>query len=325
MLQFKVVPAIKAPKKDVITALDIYCKTVDAGSMTDTNQIKDYIWNSKDHASEKRMMLFYLFYDGNNDVIGFSEFAYLPQNQVLVLDYLCTKEKNHLLFYNFYHMVLREITDYLKKNAIFIRYIITELSLKKVDGKLVDADSNYFRQLLSLEDYKLLKYPYYQPPLMPYEKPQEFNLAIKCAYLNENKYFTLDKSQYLSIVDEIYNSHYLPWYNNSNKIKEVISDLQLRIKSEIYEDNESMPIDMIQCKLFEEGQCPKFTSNNVTLVEIKKKTMQKRLYLFAFVLFAIMTSFLCIYPLFSRHVQIICSILTIISSVKPMIDTFKSQ
>ena len=46
-LQFSVLPAIKCPKKDVIAALDIYCKTVDQGSMTDTNQIKDYIWNSK--------------------------------------------------------------------------------------------------------------------------------------------------------------------------------------------------------------------------------------------------------------------------------------
>lgn len=110
-LQFTVLPATKCPKRDVITALDIYCKTVDQGSMTDTNQIKEYIWNPKEHAKEKRTMFFYLMYNQNNEVIGFAEYAYLPENQVLVLDYLCTSHRNHMLFYNFYHMALNEITN----------------------------------------------------------------------------------------------------------------------------------------------------------------------------------------------------------------------
>ena len=58
LLQFKVVPAAKCPKKDVIAAIEIYCKTVDSGSMTDTNQIKDYIWNPKEHSQEPRTMFF---------------------------------------------------------------------------------------------------------------------------------------------------------------------------------------------------------------------------------------------------------------------------
>ena len=166
LLQFSVLPASKCSKKDVIAALDIYCKTVDPGSLTDTNQIKDYIWNFKNHCNETRSMFFYILYDQNSNVIGFAEYAYLPHNQVLVLDYLCTQQRNHMLFYNFYHMVLQEITDTLKKKGQFIRYIITELSLNQRDGKLVDLDSNYFRHLLSNENFKLLKYPYYQPPLL---------------------------------------------------------------------------------------------------------------------------------------------------------------
>ena len=164
LLQFKVIPAGKCPKKDVLEAIEIYCKTVDSGSMTDTNQIKDYIWNPKAHSHETRSMFFYLLY-GNNDIVdGYAEFAYLPKNQVLVLDYLYTRQRNHVLFYNFYHMVIQEIEETLKKRGQFVRYIITELSLAQKDGKLIDADSNYFRHLLSNENYRLLKYPYYQPP-----------------------------------------------------------------------------------------------------------------------------------------------------------------
>ena len=61
-LQFNVVSAAKCPPKDVIEALDIYCKTVDPGSLTDTNQIKDYIWNNKAHSNEKRIMFFYEYF-----------------------------------------------------------------------------------------------------------------------------------------------------------------------------------------------------------------------------------------------------------------------
>lgn len=190
VLKFRISSAALCPKKDVITALDIYCKSVDSGSLTDTNQIKDYIWNRKNYSDEKGHMFFYLLYGQDDNVLGFSEFAYLPKNQILVLDYLCTDQRNHLLFYNFYHMAITEITNELKKSGHFIRYILTELSLKQQDGKLLDIDSNYFRHLLSNENFKLLKYPYYQPPLLEYEKEQEFNLSIK-PISNENGTFTL--------------------------------------------------------------------------------------------------------------------------------------
>ena len=158
LLQFNVIPASKCSKKDVLTAIDIYCKSVDSGSLTDTNEIMDYIWNPRKNIDKKREMFFYILYDQKSNVVGFAEYAYLPNNQVLVLDYLCTKQRNHMLFYIFYHMVLQEITDILKKKGLFIRYIITELSLIQKNGKLIDIDSNYFRHLLSNENYKLLKY-----------------------------------------------------------------------------------------------------------------------------------------------------------------------
>ena len=60
--------------------------------------------------------------------------------------------------YSFYHMVLNEIESDLQRCGLFIEYIITELSLTQTGGKLLDRDSNYFRHLLSNENFKLLKY-----------------------------------------------------------------------------------------------------------------------------------------------------------------------
>lgn len=325
-LQFKVLPAAKCTKKDVISAIDIYCKSVDSGSMTDTNQIKDYIWNSNNHNEESRTMFFYLLFGNENTVDGFAEFGYLPQNQVLVLDYLCTCKRNHVLFYNFYHMVIQEIEAKLKRKGQFIRYIITELSLKQANGKLLDADSNYFRQLLSTENYILLKYPYYQPPLFQYEQAQEFNLAMKLMSVDNSTPLTLDKEQYLSIINELYYSHYLSWYRNfqdGDQFEKKIDKIFLHIKNEIIADKKSNPIALVQCKLFDEGQCDKFTAENITLTSVKKKKWKKILTISSWVTLSILTFIVCFFFPFNNVISSICSFFTIIAGIISIIAVRK--
>lgn len=314
LVQFSTLPASKCSKNDIIDALDIYCKTVDQGSLTDTNQIKDYIWNAKDHLNEKRSMFFYILYDQDRKVIGFSEYAYLPETQVLVLDYLCTLQRNHMLFYNFYHMVLQEITDELKKKGLFIRYVITELSLHQKDGKLVDADSNYFRHLLSNENYKLLKYPYYQPPLLKHERPEEFNIAIKLISSETND-FSLSKQQYFSIVKELYMSHYLEWFRNDVQYPPILQDLLSRIYREAPQKEDDDGIALIQCHLFEDGQCPKFTAENVTLSRTRKKRRKTIACILVWGLLSIGTFLFCVVPDFNKVSTVLCSFFTILAGV----------
>lgn len=86
-LEYKAVRADKRSSKgDITKALDIYIKNVDEGSLTNTNQILDYIYNPQNHKDEPRKMFFYILYNVNGEVEGFAEFAYLPQNSV-VLEY----------------------------------------------------------------------------------------------------------------------------------------------------------------------------------------------------------------------------------------------
>ena len=313
VLQFEIKPAEKCKKKDVLSALEIYCKFVDPGSMTDTNQIKDYIFNFRAHRQEPRTMFFYLLYGSDGAVEGFSEFAYLPETQVLVLDYLCTRQRNHVLFYNFYHMVIQEIEDVLKKKGQYIRYILTELSLTQIDGKLTDTDSNYFRHMLSNENFRLLKYPYYQPPLLQHEQAQEFNLAIKLMSVDNSGLLTLDSKQYLAIVNELYRSHYLSWYNHLPEFEAIIHQLQSRINNEIFNNKDSSPIALVQCKLFEDGQCPKFNAENVTLPRVKKKRRKAILLIIMWCVLSILTFILCVIPLFDGITTKLCSFLTIIA------------
>lgn len=319
LLQFNVIPASKCSKKDVLTAIDIYCKSVDSGSLTDTNEIMDYIWNPRKNIDKKREMFFYILYDQKSNVVGFAEYAYLPNNQVLVLDYLCTKQRNHMLFYIFYHMVLQEITDILKKKGLFIRYIITELSLIQKNGKLIDIDSNYFRHLLSNENYKLLKYPYYHPPLLKHEEATEFNIAIKLLSADTND-FSLNKSQYFSIIEELYISHYLEWFQNVDYFKEIIDSLLFRIKNELPKKEANDGIALIQCQLFDEGQCPKFTAENITIPRVKKKKWKSIILIITWILLSIGTFILCIVPAFTKISTLLCSFLTIIAGIISLVS-----
>ena len=315
-LQFEIIPASKCPKKDVIEALELYSRTVDVGSFTDTNQIKDYIWNPSEHKYEKRTMFFHLFYGNDGSVEGFSEIAYLPENQALMIDYICTKQRNHVLFYNFYHMIIQDITDTLKQDEKFVRYIITELSLNQIDGRLIDPDSNYFRHLLSNEGFKLLKYPYYQPSLLPHEKVTEFNLAIKLTSIDSNSAFLLEQGKYLSIVREIYNSHYLAWYESfhgTNHTTSAIKELISRVQKEILQSDEYEPISLVQCELFEDGQCPQYSAENITIPRARKRKWKLFGVIIAWIALSVVTFILCLLPIFSKVAAIVCSFFTIIA------------
>lgn len=115
-LEYKAVRADKRSSKgDITKALDIYTKNVDEGSLTNTNQILDYIYNPQNHKDEPRKMFFYILYNVNGEVEGFAEFAYLPQNSVLVIDYISTINRSNVQFYCFYQMVKQEIEETLKR------------------------------------------------------------------------------------------------------------------------------------------------------------------------------------------------------------------
>lgn len=247
---------------------------------------------------------------------GFAEFAFLHSSAVLVLDYRCTRGRNHMLFYNFYHMVLNEIKSDLQKRGLFIEYIVTELSLTKSNGKLVDKDSNYFRYLLSNENFKLLKYPYFQPPLLQNgEDTEEFNLAIKRYSDDPDGVRFLTKKHYLRIVEDIYMAHYLEWYRNfgdGDRYKQIVEELLTRINSEFLHEAAPETIMLVQCKLFEEGQCPQYEAENYTISNGKSRRVRKIMTIAIWLLLSVITAALCTFPIFAEWSARVCAFLTII-------------
>lgn len=272
-------------------------------------------------------MFFYILYNINGDVEGFAEFAYLPQNSVLVIDYISTINRSNVQFYCFYHMAKQEIEETLKKRGQYVKYYVTELSLNQVDGKLIDYDSNFFRHMLSNENYIKLPFPYYQPPLADnIEDVQEFSLAISLNSNNSADTIYFKKDIYLQILKELYYSHYLDWfqnYCNREEYSAVLDKIYSKISNEISGDEKGSELALVQCKLYEEGQCPKISVDNITLPRLKKKRRRKIVTSSVWILFSSLTFIACIIPCLSEYTAIACSFLTIVAGIISIITAKK--
>lgn len=311
----KLIKSVK--NKDLTEALDIYIHTIDEGSETSTIQIRDYIQNKY---NDKREMFFYILYV-NNTVVGFAEYGYLPQSEVLLIDYICTIPRNHTYFYNFYQMLFEDISGLLKKKSNYIKYIITELSLKKDDGnKYIDVDSNYYRQLLTMEGFKILRTPYYQPycNMKGELSISDFNLVIKPLINGLFPKTNIDATFYQEIMTDIYMNHYAAWYEkymNPNDVNQFFNNLLDRVKKEFTNKIEIDDITLVNCTLFQKGLCQQVSTENITLKKKRLYYAKQWIIRILCVLFSVATGFFCYLKRFDSIETIICSLLTILSSV----------
>lgn len=312
---FQIKNARKARRKDVEKAIDIYVRTVDDGSDTNTNEIYDYISSNYE---ENRIMFFYVLYH-NDEVEGYAEYAFLRKSSALVIDYLCTKSRNHTYFYNYYHLLLDDITMYLNNQSLHVKYIITELSLRKERDLLIDTDSNYFRKLLSMEEYTLLKLPYYQPNLNEVFRDEilEFNLAIKSINGKTTNQLVINREFYLSLVEDLYQEHYAAWYyhrKDKEMVDNYLKELYEKILHTLPDKEEFQRISVVNCALFEEGKCKQISPDNITITKIRSKRRKTVAKIVLWFLFSITTLIFCILQSISICPEFISNIMTVIAS-----------
>lgn len=265
-------------------------------------------------------MFFYILY-ANDKVVGFAEYGYLPHSGVLLIDYICTMPRNHMYFYNFYQMIFEDINGLLKRNGHHIKYIITELSLKKdKENKYIDVDSNYFRQLLSMEGFKILRTPYYQPYCnMKQELAlEDFNIAIKPLLNGLFPKTNIDETFYQQIITDIYMNHYKAWYErymDAKIVDDFFTNLLDRIKREFSGEIEIDDITLVNCVLFQSGLCKQISTENITLKKKRINYAKQWVIRIFCVIFSIATGVLCYMKRFDSLETFICSLLTILSSI----------
>ena len=313
--------------KDLLDALDIYIHTVDENSETSTSEIRDYI---SQKYKDTRKMFFYILYV-NNTVVGFAEYGYLPKSEALLIDYICTYPRNHTYFYNFYHMLYEDISVILKKGNFYIKYIITELSLKKdKENRYIDIDSNYFRQLLSMEGFKVLKTPYFQPYCnMKHELSfMDFNIVIKPLINGLSSKTQISEEFYFELLSDIYKNHYVTWYEkymDPEQVETFFDKLLYKAKKEFTNKIEIDDITLVNCVLFQNGLCNQVSSENITLQAKRKYQLKQWIVRILCVVFAITTAIFCYSDFFNTEVTFFCSLLTILSSIVALYQFVKDQ
>lgn len=306
-----------AKDRDLIKALDIYIHSVDEQSDTSTSEIRTYI---QEKFQEERQMFFYILY-ANNQVVGYAEYGYLPKTSVLFIDYICTNPRNHTFFYNFYHMIFEDVSERLQRKNQYIKYIVTELSLKKDnDDVYIDKDSNYFRQLLTMEEFKILKAPYYQPALNSsnLNQPLDFNIAIKPLINGVFTNTNLDKNFYIDLVNDIYYNHYALWYKHFKDRSIVDSHIKGLFERVVKEFPSTILIDditLVNCVLFQNGLCKQVDTENITLKKERKQNLKLWLSRITALCFSVITFIACCSDFLADSVAIVCSFLTIISAL----------
>ena len=328
-ISYSIKNASKVNKKDLMKALDIYTKTFDKFSETNTNEIIDYI---EKKYTDNRIMFFYVLYL-NGEVYGFAEYGYLRKNKVLMLDYLCTKERNHTLFYSFYYLIYEEIKSILVKKNLFIEYIVTELSLFKDNGKLIDIDSNYFRQLLSFERFHILNIPYKQPYFSNNELSfYEFNLAIKKADSYESYSYKYDKKFYFNLIEEIFIEHYLNWFlhytDKKIELKKALEEQLTIIKKEYPPDLEIKEVESVNCYLFTKGLCNHMKPETITITDLKKRKIKKYVSILIWIILSVVSIFLCYFQnklYITNYVTSITSSISFLSGIITIIPYFKNH
>lgn len=109
--------------------------------------------------------------------------------------------------------------------------------------------------------------------------------------------------------------HYLEWYRNDwdgKLYKQIIDELLIRIESEFLPATAPETIDLVQCKLFEEGQCPKYEAENYTISAGRKRKRSKVIIILMWLMLSVVTAVLCTFSVFAEWSARLCAFLTII-------------
>lgn len=143
--------------------------------------------------------------------------------------------------------------------------------------------------MLSIENFVLLKYPYYQPT---FREPQlNFAIAIKSTS-NSSVNTSLNKEEYLNIIEDLYLHHYAAWYKkymNPDEVDKTINELYSKIKKAIYSQSNTNSITLVNCPIFEAGQCKNVDIEPITISKKIKQSLLKTL----FIMFWFIASIVC--------------------------------
>ncbi|WPP39742.1 hypothetical protein SK066_14035 [Paenibacillus hunanensis] len=239
---YKVKIASKGDDEDLIKALKIYNDETPPEIKTETNHILH--WLESNNNDDFKFLIFIIYLD--NMVVGFAEIAYFRKIRTSFIDYLTFKSGYRLNAVFFPSFSL--IQNLMDKNGYESDYWVTEINNKK-NGEHIDKESSFLRRLLSMENFGVIEFDYFQPALGEnnFESFLPAKLHIKSNATTELK--ELSKNTVINLVKTIYFTYYLNWYQAFMAEKEFeeyqleLEKLFAQVKEGIIKDPVSISVE----------------------------------------------------------------------------------
>lgn len=190
--------------EDFISALNIYLDEIPFELKTSSQEIIYWIDNYSKKFNDE--LLIFGFYE-NDTLIGFSQCVYFSSKQFIVIDYFIIASQyrgNHS-----FQMIVALLKKFFREYRYDYYYILTE----------VDFNSKLLLRLLKQNGFGEVQSKYFQPNL----GVNNFDslLDAKLLFYPAEEDTTIKKEQYKTIIETIYNDHYVRWYSAFLTNKEI--------------------------------------------------------------------------------------------------------
>lgn len=194
--KYELKPLTSSSDNAYVEAMKVYLRVMPADVKTDTNEIA-YSLEHPVAANGRKMFFFALRYQ--SATIGFAQFAFLPNQKVLFMDYLAISEdyKKNSIFYPFFSMIMIYFNDI----GLNYDYFITEIGAQNHD-EAVDNDSAFLRKVLAMEDFKIIDAKYKQPCLGI--QKQESNIDAHLYLKTSAPLYMITQEYFLNKVFTVY-------------------------------------------------------------------------------------------------------------------------
>ena len=186
-------------------ALQIYTAETPQEIYTNTNEISHWLDRGTDDCAFD-MYIFTLVLNG--DVIGFAQATYLKNTHIAILDYISLKNSHRLN--SVFLIFLSMIRNYFEIMNVRVTFYVAEIS-NKDNGEHIDRESAFYKQIMCLENFGVVKAKYYNFPLGISNHECDFQSLL---YIKTNELIkSISRDTFLEIVISICNDYYIKWYS----------------------------------------------------------------------------------------------------------------
>jgi hypothetical protein len=224
------------------SVLSIYTKYFDSKSMTDTNEIIQ--WLDRDYKEfGDRFYCFGLIHD--NEMIGYAQMAYFNSEKIIFVDYIAIDERHRRS--DAFYVFVYKIKEFVDVQKLVFNYVLAEIVINS-QTKEPNNDSKTLIRLLKMCGFGVIRTTYFQPRLGVNNKESDTNAILMVrSNVEENNIDFIKKETFLQFINTIYYHHYKRWYSiyveTQEEYESILKNGLAIIKNDLKKKKDLIPVN----------------------------------------------------------------------------------